>query len=375
MTDKETITLCAVGDVGPRRDNPDYPYKEPLFALSAPITRKADIAFCQLERILSERVNRQYYSDVVHPDNVKQLTYGGFNVVSTAGNHHMDAGVEACIDTLEVLKKNNIQPVGVGMNIAEARAPTIVERKGTRVAFLGYSSIIPKSEIPYDAEENRPGCAPMYISTFYEASDWHPGTPSPRVISMADKDDLAAMKEDIKRAKAQADVVVMSIHWGVHHLPAYIAMYQYEVGHAAIDAGADLVLGGHAHILKGLEVYKGKVIFFSLGNFAMDSDIPKRGVSGRWDGTFRPERNQEYPTYHHPVDARKTIMVKCLISDKKLERVSYLPCMINKLGQPEPLSKEDKRSDEVYKYMEWCCHDQKLDARFERDGDEIVICT
>ncbi|MFC1988015.1 CapA family protein [Chloroflexota bacterium] len=375
MAGKETVTLCAVGDVGPHRDDPEYPYKEPLFALSAPITREADIAFCQLERILSESPNRKYHHLVAHPDNVRQLTDGGFNVVSVGGNHHMDTGVDAFLDTIDVLERNNIQPVGVGMNIVEARKPTIVERKGTKVAFLGYSSIIPKAEVPYDAEENRPGCAPMYISTFYEASDWQPGTPSPKVISIASPEDLEAMKEDIRRAKAQADVVVMSIHWGVHLIPGLIAMYQYEVGHAAIDAGVDLILGHHPHILKGIETYKGKVIFYSLGNFAMDSPVT-RTISGRFRSSSHPNQpNLDYPTYKYPVDSRKTIMVKCLISDKKIERISFLPFMINKLGQPEPLSHGDKRSDEVYEYMVWCCQDQKLTPKFLREGDEVVIGT
>lgn len=369
------FSIYAVGDVGPRREDPDYPFKEPIFALSAPITKEADVAFCQLERILSERPERAYCHNVVHPNNIRQLTYAGFNVVSAAGNHHMDAGVEAFVDTLDVLKRNNIQPVGVGMNIAEARTPVIVERKGAKVAFLGYSSVLPKGEVPYDAEPDRPGCAPMYISTFYEASDWQPGAPSPRVISIADKEDLEAMKDDIRRAKAQADVVIMSIHWGVHHVPGLIAMYQYEVGHAAVDAGVDLILGHHAHILKGIEVYKGKVIFYSLGNFAMDSPVT-RSVSGRSDATpLRPKRDPKALPYQYPPDARKTIMVKCFISDKKIDRVSFLPFMINKLGQPEPLSAEDKRSDEVHDYVAWCCQDQKLQTKFVRDGNDVVVCT
>lgn len=377
MISAEKVLICAVGDVGPRREDPDYPFKEPIFALSAPITRAADIAFCQLERILSDRPNRQYYGNVVHPDNVKQLTRAGFNAVSFASNHHMDAGVEAFVDTLDILKKNNIHPVGVGMNIAEARTAAVLERKGTRVAFLGYSSIIPKAELPYDAEPDRPGCAPMFVSTFYEASDWHPGTPSPRVISFADKDDLRAMKEDIERAKAQADVVIMSIHWGVHHVPGLIAMYQYEVGHAAIDAGADLVLGHHAHILKGIEVYKGKAIFYSLANFAMDSAInTKKAGSDRWDCVFKPEVDPNNKTsYRYPDLYRKTMMVKCTVSNKKIDKVSFLPFMINQLGQPEPLSKDDKRNSEVFDYVTWACHDQNLETKFRRDGDEIVVCT
>jgi poly-gamma-glutamate synthesis protein (capsule biosynthesis protein) len=372
---KLSISLCAVGDVGPHRGDPEYPYKEPIFALSSRITKGADIAFCQLERILSERPNRAYYyGDVAHPNNVQQLIDGGFNIVSVAGNHHMDAGVEAFLDTIDVLKKNDIKPVGVGRNIAEARTPIIVERKGTRVAFLGYSSIIPKAEIPYDAQENRPGCAPMYISTYYEASDWQPGTPSPRVISIANREDLEAMKNDIRSANAQADVVVMSIHWGVHHIPGLIAMYQYEVGHTAIDSGVDLILGHHAHILKGIEVYKGKTIFYSLGNFSMDTVSKPFPI--RWDATFRPKHDpNDHGPYPYPVDQKKTIMVKCLIEDKKIKRVSYLPFWINELGQPEPLPAGDKRSDEVKDYVGWCCQDQKLETKFVREKDEIIVCT
>ena len=374
MTDNK-VTICAVGDVGPCRDNPEYKYKEPLFTLSAPVTKKADIAFCQLERALSAQPTRLYYDDdVVHPDNVRQLTYAGFNVVSFAGNHHLDAGIDAFVDTLNVLKRNNILPVGVGMNIAEARTPAIVERKGTRVAFLGYSSILPRTIVPYDAEANRPGCAPMYITTFYEPVDWQPGTPLSNAISIARKEDLAAMQEDIRKAKAQADIVVMSIHWGVHFIPGLIAMYQFEVGHAAIDAGVDLILGHHPHILKAIEVYKGKVIFYSLGNFAMDATIP-RYITGRWDIAHRPQPDPEYPTYRGTPDARKNMIAKCVIENKRIESVSFLPCMINKLGQPEPLSHEDKRSDEVYDYVVWCCKDQKIDTKFVRDGDKIVICT
>ena len=79
------------------------------------------------------------------------------------------------------------------------------------------------------------------------------------------------MEEDIRAAKARADVVIMSIHWGIHHVPGMLADYQFTVGHRAIDAGADLILGTHAHLIKGIEIYKGKAIFFSLGNFAEET--------------------------------------------------------------------------------------------------------
>jgi poly-gamma-glutamate capsule biosynthesis protein CapA/YwtB (metallophosphatase superfamily) len=370
---KEKFLLYAVGDVGPRRYDPGYPWTDPIFGLAAPTLKQADATFCQLERILTTKVTADYYDDVVHPDNVKCLLEGGFNVVSMAGNHHMDAGVDAFIDTFETLKKNGIKPVGVGMNIKEARTPQIVDKKGVKVGFLGYSSVIPKSEVPYDAEAHRPGCAPMYISTFYEASDWQPGTPMPRVISTAEKVDLEAMKEDVKRAKQTCDIVAVSFHWGVHHVPGLIAQYQFEVGHAAIDAGADVILGHHAHILKGLEVYKGKVIFFSLANFAMDSQLVK-GISARWDTSLKPkEDHAEEGPFRQSGDKKKSIMVKVTISDKKIEKVAFQPILINKLGQPEFLTASDKRSDEVINYVKWCCDDQKLTPKFTRQGDDVVV--
>ncbi len=372
--DKKAVTFCAVGDVRLHRHDPEYPYKEPVFALSAPITKKADIAFCQLESILSDRPNRAYYAGLGHPDNVQDLTYAGFNVVGVATNVNAKCGVEAFVDTLDVLKRNNIQPSGGGMNLAEARSPVVFERNGTKVAILGYCSIIPKGEIPHDAQPQRPGCAPMFVSTFYETTDWQPGMPNPRTITMADKGDVAAMVEDIGKAKTQADVVILSMHWGVHNVPGAIAMYEYEVGHAAIDAGVDLIVGHHAHILKGIEVYKGKVIFHNLGNFAFDKSLQpkKRG----WE--YHPPAVPE-PDYPRAMgigpDSRKTIMAKAIIANKQIQKVSFLPFMSNKLNQPEPLSRADERSDQVCEYMAWCCRDQNLNTEFVREGDEVRVVT
>lgn len=377
MTNQGLLTLCAVGEVAPVGRSP-----EDMFAFSAPILREADIAFCQFEHILSERIEHAYYDAAVsNPAEVGQaLAKVGFDVASAAGNHHMDAGVEAFVDTLTVLKQNGILPVGVGMNLGEARTPAVVERKGIRVAFLGYSSIIPRAEVCYEARINAPGCAPMFISTFYDQIDYNPGT-LPKVVTIAQKDNLAAMEEDIRRAKAQADVVVMSIHWGIHHLPFVIPMYEWEVGHAAIDAGADLILGHHAQILKGIEVYKGRVIFHSVARFAAGSE-PQPAGKGYWESQRPPHTSQKLDKFLQwawkewlPQDEKKTIIAKCLISRGGIERVSFLPCMINQARQPEPLAHNDKRSDEVYHYVERACREVELDTRFSREGDEVVVLT
>lgn len=374
----EKLSLYGVGDVHPVREDP-----ESIFALAAPTLKKADILFGQMEINLSEQCAPQMYMYPVfraHPKNVAALTFVGFDVMSFAGNHTLDCGEGACLDTMDILRKNNIAVVGVGKDLQEARKPFILEKKGTRVAFLAYCSVVPVGYEAWPTIEGAPGklgLAPMRASTYYEQVDWQPGTP-PKILSFADKEDLEAMKEDIRKVRPLADIVVMSIHWGIHFSPGVIAMYQREVGHAAIDAGVDLILGHHAHILKGIEVYKGKPIFYSLCNFGFDSmrkrrkDITRIVVSRE---SYKLAPDPEYPTYPFPVDSRKTIIAKFIISDKKIEKVSFLPCMVNKQSQPEVLPRSDKRSSEVLEYMEWCCKDQGLNAKLSWEGDEVVVST
>ncbi len=311
----------------------------------------------------------------IPPKNVAALTYAGFNIVSFASNHTLDWSDDALFDTLDVLRKNNIVVIGAGRNIDEARRPAIIECKGTKVGFLAYCSVVPSG---FEARADKSGVAPVRATTSYEQVDWQPGTP-PRIISRANPDDLAAMVDDIKRLRQSVDVLVISIHWGIHYVPSIIAMYQYEVGHAAIDAGADIIIGHHAHILKGIDVYKGKVIFFSLCNFAFDFPAGRlaKGASRAFYSSIGKgwKIDPEYPMYGFPADSRKTILVKCILCNKQIERVSFLPVMINKQSQPEIMLRGDKRSSDVFEYMQWLCKDQNLDTKLFFDGDEIVVST
>ncbi|MGD9044780.1 MAG: CapA family protein [Desulfobacterales bacterium] len=267
MANESTVTLVAVGDVGPKRAN-----AEEVFDSTRSILQSADITFGQLESNLSLRGTQQLnmgLGSIAHPRVGNALAAAGFDVMSFASNHSLDYSEEALIDTLDIMKKNKVELIGAGRDISEARRPAIFERKKTKVGFLAYCSVVPKG---FDARENKSGVAPVRASTAYEQADWQPGTP-PRIITKAFPDDLDAMVRDIQNLRKAVDVLVVSMHWGVHFVPAVIAGYQYEVGHAAIDAGADIIIGTHAHILKGIEVYKGKAIFFSLCNFCMDLPI------------------------------------------------------------------------------------------------------
>lgn len=373
MVDNKEVVILAVGDINLNRDKPETTY-----VYAAPVLREADISFAQLEASISDRPSPQVHASpsacCVPSKNVSGLTYAGFNVISFAGNHTLDAGVDALLDTCDTLRKNNIGIIGVGNDLEEAARPWIVERKGTTVGFLAYNSILPAG---YAAGPGKPGCNPLRISTFYEQVDPQPGTPC-RIITIPNEQDFEAMLAAIRALRSRVDIVVVSMHWGIHFQPAVLAMYQRAVGHAAIDAGADLIIGTHAHILKGIEVYKGKVIFYSLCNFGQDSFLSHNLKGPRASQlftlyNFKPD--PEYKTYPFPPDSRKSIIAKAVITDKKITHVSYLPVWINKETVPELLSNSDKRSEEVNRYMEWVCSDQGLDTRFSHEGDEVVVVT
>jgi poly-gamma-glutamate capsule biosynthesis protein CapA/YwtB (metallophosphatase superfamily) len=371
-SDKE-ILFYAVGDVGPDREDPISIFRNVARTLS-----QADTTFCQLEVNISERGTRLPQARHTTRANLKTaraIKEAGFRVVSFAGNHCMDWGQEAFFDTIEALKRERISVIGVGKNIEEARKPAIVECKGSRVAFLAYNTILPMG---YWAEANRPGCAPMRAWTLYEQIEHdQPGTPC-RIHTFPNREDLDAMGRDIKKAKTQADVVILSMHWGIHFIPAVLATYQREMAHVAIDSGADLILGHHAHILKGIEVYKGRAIFYSLCNFAMDLPFTKEHAESQSFKEIQKLNPDWIPDfeclYNFPTDSQKTIIVKCIISNGAIKSVSFLPTFVNKkTSLPEILTSKDKRFDEVVRYLEEVTRSQALDTRYTVRGDEVVL--
>ena len=368
------IVLYAAGDVGPDRADPGSIFNHVTGVLS-----HGDIAFCQLEVNLSRRgVGPLGQENARDPKIAAAIKEAGFNVVSFASNHCLDTGLDAFLDTIDNLKKQRLAVIGVGRNIEEARTPAIIECKDTKVAFLAYNSILKKD---YWAEQNRPGCAPLRAWTLYEQIEPDaPGTPC-RTHTFPYKDDLKAMAADIRKAKSQADLIIVSMHCGIHFAPAIIAEYQREIAHAAIDSGADLILQHHAHILKGIEIYAGKVIFYGLCNFALEVHFMTKEFtqSTRFkevEKNLKPDWNPPYPDYpsypFHP-DSRKTLLAKCVISKRGINKVSFLPVYINKQGEPEILSPADERFGEVVRYMEEITRDQDMDTEFIIEGDEVII--
>lgn len=367
-----TVRFCAVGDVGPERRDVDT-----LFEKTADEIRSADLAFMQLEMTLTERgarVPQTKHTSRTHPDAAEAFARAGFDVVSWASNHSLDWGTEGFLDTVEAIEAAGLIPLGTGRNIDEARAPRIVERGGLRVAFLAYCSILPDS---YWATAERAGIAPLRAFTLHEAIEPdQPGTPH-RMYTVPHPGDEAAMVADIEAAKEKADVVIVSCHWGIHFTRAELADYQRALGRAAIEAGAEMVLGHHAHILKGVEFHRGKPIFHSLGNFAielpMDAEHAAR-PSFRHLLSLHPGWEPDIGgMFNFPPDARMSMIVHCDLDAAGASRVRYRPVMIDRMAVPEPLSAGDPRFDRVVDYVRDISREAGLDTGFTVDGDEVFL--
>lgn len=365
------VTLLATGDVAPRRDDLGS-----MFDGVREILKTGDVVFGQLETVVSDRGTPSPNAKLAmrtEPAAAKVIREAGYGVMSFAGNHCLDWGREALADTLEHARAAGIAVCGAGPDIAAAREPAIVEAGGMRIAVLAYSSILPQG---YWAEPDRPGCAPMRAITAYEQVETdQPGTPA-RVHTFPNREDLAALRADVRAAKAQADIVALSIHWGVHFVRSEIADYQRDVAHAAIDNGADVVLGHHPHLLKGIEVYKGRPIFYSLGNFAIEQPQafnPKILESGSFahlralNPTIDPLR-----VFVGPPESQMSLIAKLTLQDGRIVRTAFLPVQISDGSEPEVLEHTDARFAKVMEYVAEISREQGLSGRFRREGSEVV---
>ncbi len=366
MGDNE-IVLLGCGDVGPV-----HGAIAPYSTLVRPVLAAGDIRFAQCERVYSTRGTRQAHAlegGRGTPDMASVFTDCGFNVVSLASNLALDWGEDALLDTIELFQKQGIQVIGAGRNIEEARRPAIVEHNGVRVAILAYCSV-PKEG--YCAGPNRVGIAPLRAHTSYEPLELQAGMP-PRVVSTPDAKDLECMAADIARARQAAHVVVVSLHWGIHFIPRLIAEYQPLAAQAAFAAGADLILGHHAHVPKAIEVQSGKVCFYSLSNFIFSTPFsgatPQRAEHflKRYGVTIDPE----YPYLPFGTDGRRSMIAKAVISRAGIRKVSFLPALIDKQLRPEVLKHGDPRFEEAVRFMDWVS--EGYNHNFRLEGDEVLV--
>ncbi len=204
-----------------------------------------------METPISTRGTRNTQKSVTFrspPALVQGLSAGHINVVSLANNHVLDYGAVALADTFQYLGRLDIAHAGAGANLSAARAPAILDTPAGKVAVLAFTDIIP----------------PAFRRLHRAWTEPDPARPD-------------AMLDAIRAAAREATYVIVSFHWGIEYTDQANAE-QRGLAHAAIDAGANLVLGAHPHVLQGLELYRGKLIAYSLGDFVFDH---YRGPPGR----------------------------------------------------------------------------------------------
>jgi len=248
-TEPEAV-LVFLGDVVPGRSmeaqlarfGPAYPWQG-----LAPLLREADLALANLECVLSTqgRPMAKQYVIRAHPAWGQTLVEAGIDVVTLANNHALDYGPEALDETLSTLQRLGIPTVGAGLSAEEARRPALFTLNGIRVAVLGYA-----------------------------AARWDGSADVPATdrIAWAEPERVQA---DIRAVRDQVDVVVVLLHAGTEYARTPSAD-QVAVARAAIDAGADLVVGHHPHVTQTVERYGRGLIVYSLGDALFD--IPRQAA-------------------------------------------------------------------------------------------------
>jgi poly-gamma-glutamate synthesis protein (capsule biosynthesis protein) len=303
------------------------------------------------------------------PEMARLFTDCGFDAITGANNHMYDSGVQAMLDTRAFFLSKGIQVTGFGRDLNEARQAAILERHGVTVAYLGCSAVTPPGG---EAGVDKPGIASLHINTQYEHRGPHADV---RIRTTPDATDLERLLGDIRALKRKVDIVIPALHYGVLWVPRVISDYQVTVAHACVDAGADMVVGHAPHIPKAIEVYKGKVIFYSIGAFSMTKPFPSPSWSEPpWaHGAVRNHTDQDpdYPLLPYGQDAQRSLLAKAVATKHGIERVSFLPLRVNRQYQPEALRAGDERFAEAVRYMDWAS--DGFDHRFAVDGDEVIV--
>ncbi len=268
--------------------------------------RDSDIAMVNEEFPFSSRgkaMENKQFTFRVDPKWVRILSDMQVDIVTLANNHTLDFGIEGLTDTLDALSASDIKYVGAGNNLEEAKETRYFNIHDKTIAVLGASRVIP---VPgWNAESDKPGLFTTY--------------------------DPTALLEEIKAAKEQSDFVVVYVHWGIER-DTKPKEYQRGLAKQYIDAGADLVVGSHPHVLQGIEYYKDKPIVYSLGNFM----------------------------FYNTIDS--TALLKATFTDEDGVRLQLIPCRAN---NALTYVVDDKAARaEFYRYIT----DISFDAVFDENG-------
>ncbi|MEU4339249.1 CapA family protein [Micromonospora lupini] len=374
------ISLFAVGDVFIDRGDP-----QGAFRASGEFLRTGDVVFGNCEGVFSDDWDRAPTSGppVVAPNvNAQRLAEAGFHVLSMANNHIVDGGHRAMLSSRTALNGLGIRTAGAGPTYREAHAPAIVERDGIRVAFLAYSSVFPRG---YEARGLVPGLAAVRAHTHYVAPDpnyWDPGV-QPQIRTETLPEDADALVRDVEAARRDADIVAVSVHWGDMFRAFVVGAHERRIARLAIDAGADLVLGHHQHMLRGVDFYRGRPIFYGLGHYVFDlPDLPRRmaedGVDlprvrpeddltlHRYRDTYDLGPREGYPLLPFHPDGRLTGVAVVRVDRSGITAVGFCPAVINADNDPIQVAADSEDGKRVLDYLQEACTSEKLPVRFVR---------
>ena len=256
-------------------------YKFPFLKI-APYLQKADIVFGNLEGPITSDGQKigSKYSFQDNPKCIEGLKYANFNVLSLANNHILDYGQQGLIDTINILKNNEILYIGAGLNLKDAFSLKVKEINGVKIGFLAF--------------------------TEFGSQYWWPKENSPGVAYLPEKNFRYA-KEEIEKAKKSVDILMVSLHAGEEYKKEPTD-FQRKFAKMAIEAGADIVVGHHSHVIQPIEQYKNGWIAYSLGNFIFDQYFSN--------------------------DTMKGEILEVDIKNKKIEKVEGKEFRLNKFYQP-----------------------------------------
>lgn len=313
--EQKTVSISMVGDIlmdGSVRAQIDKNGIEYPWEMVKEYFNNDDITIGNLETSITNRDIKwedKQFNFKSDPKNLKAMKEAGIDVLTLANNHTLDYGYEGLLDTLNHLDKNDIKRVGGGKNRREAMEGIIIEKDGIRVGVLSFSRVVP--DVKWYATDKRPGIVGAY---------------DPHIKGVITR---------IEEMKKEADIIIVSIHWGVE-LSTTPRKQEKDLAIKLIDAGADVIMGHHPHVLQGVEIYKNKPIFYSLGNFVFGT---KSELTAN------------------------TMIAQINFIDKEINNIKIIPCSITG-GRPIPII-DDKRLEKI-NYMNSISKD--FNTKFDIDG-------
>jgi poly-gamma-glutamate synthesis protein (capsule biosynthesis protein) len=252
-----------------------------------------------------------------------------------------------------------------------------VERSGRKIAFLAFGSVFP---VGYEARAERPGINPLRIQTFYATPDpnfWEPGIPS-TITTVPLPQDLDRFRAAIADARAAADWVIVSCHWGYSSAFLTIQSYELELARLAVDLGADAVLCHHQHSLRGVEIRHGRPIFFGLGTFIhhfthFHVSPSKLAANKAAHGEYFVGPREDFPLFPFHADARMTGVAVLDLVDAGV-KAGFIPALMRADGSTSPLGSGSPEADRVFAYLQRAIEVGGFRTAFQRADRDGWAC-